>query len=281
MHFTAEDGARRYDEVVARAEGLVLGLDFDGTLAAIVDDPTEARLLPGTDRLLVDLAGSLAGIAVITGRPARQVLAQGGVEEVGASIGDRGRDLYVLGQYGNERWSSHERRVSSPKPPPALSTFEARLPGLLRSLDAAEAYLEDKGLAVGIHTRRLPDPTGAFERLLGPVTELAESLGLVVEPGRLVIEVRASGMDKGAALRALVERLGASAVCFVGDDLGDVAAFRAVRALREEGEVAGLLICAGSEEESSLLDLADAVVDGPEGVQDFLRTLAADVGANS
>lgn len=281
MHFTGDDGAARYAEVVARAEGLVVGLDFDGTLAPIVDDPTEARILPGTDSLLVDLAGSLGALAVITGRPARQVLAMGGLEEIGGAIGDLGRDLHVLGQYGNERWSSHERVIRSPKPPPALSTFEARLPGLLRSLDAAEAYVEDKGLAVGIHTRRLSDPAAAFDRLIGPVSDLAESLGLLVEPGRLVIEVRAAGMDKGAAVRALVERVGASAVCFVGDDLGDVAAFRAVRELRERGDVAGLLVCASSEEEPSLLPLADAVVDGPEGVQDFLRTLGADIAART
>lgn len=277
MDFLATDAAARYDEVVARARGLVIGLDFDGTLAPIVDDPDRATILPGTGEVLVDLAASVSAIAVITGRPAGQVLELGGLEQVGAAVGDLGRDLHVLGQYGNERWSSHERRVVSPEPPAALSTFEARLPELLRSLDADDAHVEDKGLAFGVHTRRLPDPRAAFDRLLGPLTELAEGLGLQVEPGRLVIEVRAEGMDKGAAVTALVERLAAEAFCFVGDDLGDVAAFRAVRRLREAGDLAGLLVCASSQEESTLLELADAVVDGPHGVQEFLRTLADDV----
>ncbi|KAJ1683858.1 hypothetical protein LUZ63_021003 [Rhynchospora breviuscula] len=281
MDFRSAEAEARYDAVVERAAGLVVGLDFDGTLAPIVEDPTEATILPGTGELLVELAESVAALAVITGRPARQVLALGGLEEVGTAVGEHGRVLHVLGQYGNERWSSVERRIVSPQPPRGLSTFELRLPGLLRRHDAAEAYVEDKGLAVGIHTRRLADPRAAFDRLLEPVRSLAGELGLQVEPGRLVIEVRAPGTDKGAAVRRLVDQVGAEAFCFVGDDLGDVAAFEAVHALREEGAVAGLLVCAGSPEEPALRDLADVVVDGPEGVQDFLRRLAADTGVRT
>ncbi|GGF53293.1 trehalose 6-phosphate phosphatase [Marmoricola endophyticus] len=281
MDFRSAEAERHYEDVVAHASGLVVGMDFDGTLAPIVEDPAAATILPGTGDLLVDLAESVSALAVITGRPARQVLALGGLEEVGVAVGQHGRVLHVLGQYGNERWSSVDRRILSPQPPRGLSTFESRLPGLLRRYDAEGAYVEDKGLAVGIHTRRLDDPRGAFDRLLDPVRGLAEELGLQVEPGRLVIEVRAPGTDKGAAVRRLVEQVGAQAFCFVGDDLGDVAAFRAVRDLREQGAVAGLLVCAGSPEERALVDLADVVVDGPDGVQEFLRRLAADTGVRA
>ena len=38
-----------------------------------------------------------------------------------------------------------------------------------------------------------------------------------------------------------------------------------------------LLVCSGSEEESALVDLADVVVDGPDGVLDFLRQLMSDI----
>jgi trehalose 6-phosphate phosphatase len=81
-------------------------------------------------------------------------------------------------------------------------------------------------------------------------------------------------MDKGAAVRSLAEELDAGALVFVGDDLGDVEAFRAVAGLREDG-LPGLLVCSGSEEQAALVELCDVVVEGPEGVVAWLRELAA------
>ena len=177
-----------------------------------MDDPENAHIHPDAGEVLADLAAQVRAVAVITGRPARQALDLGGLEEVGNAIGESGRELFVLGQYGNERWTSTDRRVISPKPPRGLATFMGGLPRLLREGDAAGAWVEEKGLAVAVHTRRLDDPQAAFERLLPVLTEAARSHGLEVEPGRAVIEVRAPGMHKGAAVRALTEELGAQAL---------------------------------------------------------------------
>jgi trehalose 6-phosphate phosphatase len=129
-----------------------------------------------------------------------------------------------------------------------------------------------------VHTRRLPDPTAAFDRLLPVISEAALAHGLGVEPGRLVIEVRAPGMHKGQALRTIHAELGARGVLFAGDDLGDIEAFRAAAALREQGEP-GLLVCSGSEEQRALVELSDIVVDGPAGVLALLRRFARDAAA--
>jgi trehalose 6-phosphate phosphatase len=278
MEFTSAQGEQQYAEVVRAADALVVGLDFDGTLSPIVEDPESARIHPDAPALLVDLAGHVRAVAVVTGRPARQVLALGGLDEVGDALGEDGRELHVFGQYGNERWSSHNRRVISPRPPQGLASFLRELPRVLRREDAADAYVEEKGLAVAVHTRRLPDPAGTFERLLPVLTELARSHELVVEPGRNVIEVRSPGMHKGAAVDTLVEEQRAGALVFIGDDLGDVDAFQAVLAHRKDG-MATLLVCSGSEEENALVELADVVVDGPDGVLGFLRGLMADIDA--
>lgn len=278
MEFSTPAGEQQYAALVRAADDLVVGLDFDGTLAPIVDDPRDAHIHPDGPRVLVDLAGQVRAVAVVTGRPARQVLALGGLDEVGAAIGDDGRELFVLGQYGHERWSSTDRRVISPKPPRGLASFMGELPALLRRGDADRAWVEEKGLAVAVHTRRLDDPRPAFERLLPLLREAAGRHDLEVEPGRSVIEVRAPGMHKGAAVHALVEELDARAVAFVGDDLGDVEAFKAVEELRGQG-LAGLLVCSASEEQHALADMADVVVDGPAGVLDLMRELAADIRA--
>jgi trehalose 6-phosphate phosphatase len=95
-----------------------------------------------------------------------------------------------------------------------------------------------------------------------------------VEPGRNVIEVRSGTMHKGLALRTLLEEQRADGVLFAGDDLGDVAAFEAVRDLRAGG-LPGVVVCSASEEQPDLVELADVVVDGPDGTVELLRALAS------
>lgn len=258
----------------ADPSGLLVGLDFDGTLAPIVDDPTAARIHPEAPPLLARLGAQVGGLAVVTGRPVRQVLALGGLEDVGARIVDAGGRFSVLGQYGNERWDAHTRRVASPLPPHGLATFLSELPGLLRDADASDAFVEPKGLAVAVHTRRLPDATQAHDRVLPLLAAAAKAHGLVVEPGRQVVEVRAPGMDKGIALRALVGEWGATGVLYAGDDLGDVAAFAALREMRAgDGPPAALVAAHTGEGPAELLELADHSVAGPDGVVDLLRTV--------
>lgn len=286
MDFRTAEGRQRYDDLVAGATDAVVGLDFDGVLSPIVADPAAAVIHPDGPRTLVALAAVVRAVAVITGRPARQAVELGRLDDVGRELAEPEgeaageRVLHVLGQYGHERWSSATGEVTSPEAPPGLLDLHADLPEVLRRCDAAEAYVEDKGLALAVHTRRLPDPEAAFERLLPALTEAAREHGLQVEPGRLVVELRAPGMDKGEAVRAVHAEVGAQGVMFAGDDLGDVPAFRAVASLRDEEGVPGLLVCSGSTEQQALVELADIVVDGPEGVLAFLRQFTDDARAH-
>lgn len=277
MEIDSDIAKREYDAVVRAGAKLLVALDFDGTLSPIVDNPDVAHIHDRAAEILDDLSARVRTIAVVTGRPARQVLALGGLDEVGDAIGEHGRELVVLGQYGNERWTSAQRRVVSPKPPAGLSGFIGDLPRLLRRAEVPDAWIEEKGLAVAVHTRRTEDPAAAFARLLPVLAAAAADRHLSVEPGRLVIEIRASGMDKGIALRNLVAETGAEAIVFVGDDLGDMPAFEAVNDMRAAG-MPGLLVCSGSDEQSALRELSHLVVQGPDGVMDFLAGLGAAIG---
>ena len=245
----------------------LVALDFDGTLAPIVADPAQARAHPEAADALSALSRHIGHLAIVTGRPAAIAVDYAGLRGVPGLHG-----MVVLGHYGLERWDAGTDEVTAPPAPAGVAEARRRLPDLLRELDAADAYVEDKGASLGVHTRRLPDPEGTFERLREPLQRLADELGLALEPGRLVLELRPPGMDKGAALRALVEEQGIRTVVFAGDDLGDLAAFDAVDALREAGGT-GLLVCSGSTEEMALVRRADLVVDGPDGVVDLLRAL--------
>lgn len=247
----------------------VVALDFDGTLAPIVDDPEMARADPAAVLALARLAPRLDAVAIITGRPAATAV------EYGRFAGVAGLErLVVLGHYGLERWNAVDRRVVAPDVPPGVQAVRERLPGVLESLGLwGTTWVEDKGSALAVHTRRASDPQAAFDTLRDPLAALAAEHELVVEPGRYVLELRPRGMDKGQALTAFLAERGARAVLFAGDDLGDIAAFAAVERLRDEG-VAGVTVCSASAEVHELADRADLVVAGPTGVADLLASLA-------
>jgi trehalose 6-phosphate phosphatase len=272
VELTSTEARKRYDALAANLSRTVVGLDFDGVLSPIVEDPAQAHIHPDAADVLLQLSRKALAVAVITGRPARQAIALGGLDDIGGEMAMLGSELYLFGQYGNERWSSTNRRIVSPRPPHGLSTFLRELPRLLRTADAVGAHLEEKGLAVAVHTRQLDDAADAQKRLVPVLSEAAERHGLVVEPGRAVVEVRSPGMHKGKVVGTLVEDLDARGFLFAGDDLGDLEAFHAVADLRKAG-LDTLLVCSASDEQSVLVPLADVVVPGPDGVLGFLRRL--------
>jgi trehalose 6-phosphate phosphatase len=263
-----EQGRSGLRALVADAASALVALDFDGTLAPIVSDPDRARAHPEAAAALSALAGRVGHLAIVTGRPAATAVEYAGLRDAPDLSG-----LVVLGHYGLERWDPRTGEVSAPPPHPGVAQARRLLPGLLSGLDAEEAYVEDKGASLGVHTRRMSGAQQALERLREPLQRLADEVGLVVEPGRMVLELRPPGVDKGGALRGLVEELGVRTVVFAGDDLGDLAAFDAVDELRAQG-LHGLLICSGSIEENALAERADVLVEGPDGVVALLRALA-------
>ncbi|ARQ72391.1 trehalose-phosphatase [Streptomyces marincola] len=263
---TTDAGRAGLAALLRSPERALIAADFDGTLAPIVPDPEQARPHPGAVPALAALAGRVAAVAIVTGRPAEVAVRLGGFAGHPELAG-----LVVLGAYGAERWEAATGRLTTPPPHAGVAAAREELPGLL---GGSGASVEDKGNALAVHTRRAPDPAGAFAALRAPMTDLAARHGLTLEPGRFVLELRPPGMDKGAALTALVRETGAEALLYAGDDLGDLAAFEAVAGLRESG-VAGLRVCSGSAEVAELASAADLTVDGPGGVAALLTDLAA------
>ncbi|MER6818521.1 trehalose-phosphatase [Streptomyces cellulosae] len=267
---STQAGRDGLDAILAHPGKALIALDFDGTLAPIVPDPEQARAHPDAVPTLAALAPEVAAVAVVTGRPPGVAVRHGGFAGVPGL-----EHLVVLGHYGAERWDAVTGSVTAPAPHPGVAAARAELPGLLDRVGAWQGtWIEEKGRAVAVHTRRASDPQAAFEALRAPLTDLATRHGLVVEPGRLVLELRPPGMDKGVALLEYAREIGAGSVLYAGDDLGDLAAFTAVDKLRASG-TPGVLVCSGSEEVTELRERADLVVDGPAGVVRLLRALAA------
>jgi trehalose 6-phosphate phosphatase len=245
----------------------VIALDYDGTLAPIVPVPEHAEPAPGALEALVQCARVFGTVAVVTGRSARSLVAVAGLDRVEGLDG-----LVVLGHYGNERWTP-AYGVTSPPEHPGIPRARQELPVLLR--DAPPGIrIEDKGLSLAVHTRLAADPAAALDGVTAVVTALALETGLELQHGRLFVELRApGGLDKGAALRALIAETAPEAVLFAGDDEVDRPAYAVLDEVREAGRSAYGVFVDNAEAPADLRALADLVVADPAAMVALLDRL--------
>ena len=262
-------GQAGWDAIVSAPERALIALDYDGVLAPIVDDPDQAVPAPGAIATLRRLADRVGTLAVVTGRPAEEVVRLG---DLGSLPG-----LLVEGQYGAEHWAGG--RLRTPDDPPEVVAARSALPAALAEAGADPAvWVEDKRLALVVHTRRTPDPDGELARLWPALERFADRYGLEPHRGKLVAELRPPGSDKGGVLRRLAADRQPGAVLFAGDDVGDLPGFEAVEQLRRAG-TPGLTVASASAEAAEVAAAADVAVDGPPGVVALLTRLADAVDA--
>jgi trehalose 6-phosphate phosphatase len=264
------DGPARagWEAIVADPGRALVALDYDGVLAPIVPDPTQAVPAPGAIGTLRRLAERIGTLAVVTGRPAQQAVELGRLDTVPG--------LIVEGQYGAEHWAAGE--LTTPDAPPEVAAAKAALPAALARAGADPGvWVEDKRLALVVHTRRTADPDAELAKLEPAVRAVAEAHGLEPHPGKMVVELRPPGFDKGGVLRRLATERLPAAVLFAGDDVGDLPGFAAVAELRAAG-TPGLTVASASPEAAEVAARADVVVDGPGGIVTLLARLADAVG---
>lgn len=240
-------------------------VDFDGSLAPIVDDPGDATALPEARHALHALVGRVGLVAVVSGRPVEFLAAQ--LERSG---------LEFVGQYGFERRAADGRTVTDERVAPFADTLAAA------AGEAAQAFpdllLERKGaIAFVVHWRTAPDRGHEASACIG---EIARRHGLWTHPARLAIEVRPPvAVDKGTAVDTLLGP-GVEAAAFAGDDRGDLPAFDALDRAVTDGRLrhAVRIGVRSPEAPPELLERGDLTVDGPPGLAALLTELGAALG---
>lgn len=210
--------------VVARChgqDGLVLGLDFDGTLAPIHDDPDTPQITMAC-RAAVSrfIAAPAVLVTVISGRSLEDLRPRIGLEGV-VYGGNHGLEIDWHGQPVTHPLAVRRRREID-RVAERLADSLATVPGVL---------VEHKGLSLTVHVRNVPQRY--HETVRSRVEETVDGVGpgLILTSGREIIEVRpAIDWDKGATIDAVSTLAGDDWVrVYIGDDETDEDAFEAVR----------------------------------------------------
>jgi trehalose 6-phosphate phosphatase len=196
----------------------LLAFDFDGTLAPIVTGPTEAGMRVSTRRLFRRVC-ELFPTAVISGR--------GRGDVAGRLCGARVK--YVVGNHGAEDGRRSKLKKSLlDEARVQLQELAAHTPGL---------QLEDKGLSLSVHYRRVKHPVAAKRSILKVLQQLRRPLRAM--GGKMVINVLPEGArDKGHALLELCRQTHSKVALYVGDDVTDEDVF----ALKQPRRVLGVRI---------------------------------------
>jgi trehalose 6-phosphate phosphatase len=215
------DGLRAWFGFVTAAPLRVLMLDFDGTLAPFTVDRLKTALYPGVGERLVRLAG----------RPRQRLIIVSG-----RTIADL-RLLLPMNPHP-ECWGSHGwEHLAAGSDTPELHPMEDRhREGLDRAQKAASEEgwsdrIETKPASVALHWRGLSAVDRealerAAERRWGPIAAAAD-IGLHHFDGGL--ELRVPGRDKASVVETVLADIPQdAAVAYLGDDLTDEDAFRAL-----------------------------------------------------
>jgi trehalose 6-phosphate phosphatase len=240
-----------------------LFFDVDGTLAPIVQRAQDAQVPKETSLVLARLSKRYARVACISGRAATDVRRLVGVGGI-AYAGSHGAELL-------------EPNASTPRTAPDFQRWEPEVKAFVRERDTPElralrVRIEDKGPIMTFHWRGAPDEEAARTRVQG-LAEEAENAGLWTHWGRKVLEIRPPvPIGKGLAVRELVV---GKAALYAGDDMTDLDGFTALRDLVEEGALESALTVGVRSDEGprEIVDQADIVVDGVEGMQKVLAEL--------
>lgn len=204
-------------ELPAPRHGWALFLDFDGTLVEIAERPDAVRVerhLADTLRRLSALLGG--AVAIVSGRPLAEIDQHLSPARLPAA-GLHGLQLRPLPDIADASPASSPTDQAIPAPLAARLTTFARRHGLL---------LENKGLAVALHYRNRPDLADTCRAMVRDVVR--DAPGLHVLDGKMVLEVKPAGGDKGRAVQAFMERppFRGRVPVFVGDDVTDEDGFR-------------------------------------------------------
>ena len=209
---TAPDDLDRALEAIAQVPVLFVATDYDGTLAAIVDDPSQA--VPVRESIVALRALATLGsthAAVISGRSLADL----------AALSSLDGQVMLVGSHGSEFDQDFVRSLTRQQ----VELRHQVLDEMHRIAARDPQFrIETKPASVAFHYRNVADTVAepAVQELLAGAATWAE---VRVKAGKKVLELTVMDTSKGEAIDALRHRVGATAVVYFGDDVTDEDAF--------------------------------------------------------
>lgn len=242
-----------------------LGLftDIDGTISWTAPTPAQAQVSPICRYYLPLLTKTLALVAVISGRPVAQMREMLGIE-----------GIVYIGNHGFERWELGRVRLGN-----EISQYSAVIEATLQELKPVLAiegvFFDNKGVTASIHYRLCRDREAARRQILATLAQSSAAKGLLAIQGKMVIDLRPPlPINKGSATLDLIREHKLRRAIYLGDDLTDVDAFRAIHEANASN-FKGLAIGVISREAPPEVEVeADFTLDGVGQVEQFLEWLA-------
>ncbi len=242
------DSWREISSRVRAAKNIALFLDFDGTLVGFRSRPHLVKLSARARRALGELATHRAiRVMVVSGRRRESLLQFVKVPGV-----------FLHGLYGSE----NEDDLTLPKAATGkMSQARAALASLPHH--APGIFIEEKGISLAVHFRDAsPQSERRARARLRKLLAGCRPHLTIIRAGNVWELVPSSVRGKGHAVRVLLQELGAAFLpIYIGDDLTDEPAFRALRK--------GITILVGSRRPTS----AHFSLRNPAQVSTFLERL--------
>ena len=250
------------DVLALTPAGLVT--DIDGTISPTAPTPEEASVSPDCRAALEALCSWLALVAAVSGRDATKAREMVGLD-----------GMVYVGNHGLEKWQDGEVHVAE-EARQYIPMVREMVEALRQGLDATGIIVEDKGVTASVHYRLSPDQAAARDTIMAFLESAPEAKGLRITEGKLVVEVRPPvDINKGTSLERLVTESGLRGVVYIGDDVTDVDAFRALHGLVARGVCRGLALgVVGAESPPEIAQESDLVLSGVREVEELLRKLA-------
>jgi len=230
-----------------RAATIALFLDVDGTLVEIEREPGAVHVPARMCRILADLQGATNGaLALVSGRSLQQL------DRLFSPL-----ELNAAGLHGLER-RNLARGVVRAEPDPAVLGAARRRLGAFA--DAHQGVmLEDKGLTLALHYRKAPEQQAAATAVVQEAVA-ASAGGLMLLEGKMVLELKPPGCDKGQAIAAYMGEapFAGRQPVFAGDDVTDEAGFAIVN------QIGGISIRIGADQRPTAATYGHADVGAME-----------------
>jgi len=240
--------------------------DVDGTISPTAATPQQAKISPLCHYYLSNLCNHLALVATISGRPAIEIRNMLRID-----------GMVYIGNHGLERWS--EGRSEFQKDTQDYSkVIQTTIKELAPLLSIEGLSIEDKGVTATIHYRLCRQPQLAEIEILKAVETLSQAGSLRIIKERMAIDLLPPvEVNKGTATLDLIQEYNLQGGIYLGDDLTDVDAFKAIHAACHDLDFRGFAIGVTSQEmPEKLVAEADFTLNGVSDVEGFLRWLSQD-----